>query len=258
MRRIVAITTPLTLLLLIAPLLAVIPAGLTGGETLALPPEGLSLRWWKVLAEDPRWGEALLNSLLVGMGATVVSLALGVPAAIGLWLARFPGRGVVLALCALPLAVPSVTAALALYFGLAAIGLANSLAGLALAHAVLGVPFVVIAVLASLRMVDPVLLRAAAASGATRPAAYARIVIPLASPGIAAGGLFAFAASFDELMVAIFVTAPGAFTLPRQMYAGIREQLSPAIFAAATFVTVLAITLMWTAETLARRRVRGA
>ncbi len=250
MRRILTFTTTLTFIFLLAPLAAVVPIGLSGGETLALPTQGFSLRWWRVLIDDPRWMLAFLNSVKVGAGATLLSLLLGVPAAIGLWRAHFPGRGVVLALCALPLAVPTVTAALALYFGLSALGLANSLLGLTLAHTVLAVPFVTIAVMASLRMVDPSLLDTAASCGAGPWQRFRHVLAPLTARGIGAGALFAFATSFDELMVAIFVTAPGAYTLPRQMYAGIREQLSPALCAAATFITLLAILLMWVAERL--------
>jgi len=168
----------------------------------------------------------------------------GTDAALGLWLRMRPK---LLAMFLLPMTVPAVIAALALYFAFAAIGLGSSLGGLILAHAVLAAPFVVVAVLASLRGIDPLLLRAAESLGQAPLPALWRVILPLARPGILAGGVFAFAISFDEVMVALFIAAPGQFTLTRQMFAGLREQISPTVFAAATIVLLVCLVLSWLA-----------
>lgn len=253
MRALLALTGLLTLAFLVLPILVVVPLSLTAGDLLVLPVPGWSLRWYEVLLTDDRWRLALVNSAVVGAATTALATLVGTPAAIGLWLGRFRGRGLLLALFSLPMAVPAVIAALALYFAAASVGLANSLLGLVVAHTVLAAPFVVIAVLAQLRMLDPALLRAASSLGATPAQAFRRVLLPLAAPGIGAGAVFAFATSFDELMVALFVSAPGQYTLPRQMFAGLREQLSPAIAAASVVVILVSVLLLAASEALRRR-----
>jgi putative spermidine/putrescine transport system permease protein len=244
MRAALAIAAGAVMAFLLLPLLAVVPVSLSGSEILALPPPSFSLRWYRDFAADPRWIMATRNSFIVAAGAVAASVPLGTAAALGLWLRLRPG---LLAVFLLPMAVPAVIAALALYFAFAAIGLGSSLGGLILAHSVLASPFVVVAVLASLRGIDPLLLRAAASLGSPPLAALWRVVLPLARPGMLAGGVFAFAISFDEVMVALFVAAPGQFTLPRQMFSGLREQISPTVFAAATVVLLVCLVLSWLA-----------
>jgi putative spermidine/putrescine transport system permease protein len=238
---------------LLLPLLAVVPISLSSSEILALPPPGWSWRWYQDFFADPRWRLALSNSFVVAGGTVALSVPLGTAAALGIWL-QAPGRGFWLALFALPMAVPAVVAALALYFAFAAVGLGSSLSGLILAHTLLASPFVVIAVLASLRGIPPSLPRAAASLGAAPLSVWLRVVLPLAARGIGAGAVFAFATSFDEVMVALFVAAPGQFTLPRQMFSGLREQITPTVFAAATVVLALCVALSLLAGRLQRGR----
>jgi putative spermidine/putrescine transport system permease protein len=238
---------------LLLPLLAVVPISLSSSEILVLPPPGLSWRWYEDFLTDSRWRLALMNSFVVAFGTVLLALPLGTLAAFGLWLRMRPR---LLGLLLLPMAVPAVIAALALYFAFAAVGLGSSLGGLVLAHTVLAAPFVVVAVLATLRGIDPGLLRAAESLGATLPAALLRVVLPLAAPGVLAGAVFAFATSFDEVMVALFIAAPGQYTLPRQMFAGLREQITPTVFAAATVVLLVCLVLSWLAARAGAGRVR--
>ena len=148
---------------------------------------------------------------------------------------------------------PVVVTAIAMYFALSLVGLGNTLTGLVLAHTVLAAPYVLLTVLASLQTFDPTLLRAAASLGADPATSFRRVVLPLIAPGVATGALFAFATSFDELVVALFIAGPGQFTLPRQMYAGLREFLSPTIAAAAVVVIAVSILLLAVNEIIRRR-----
>ena len=244
MRALLALAAGAVMAFLLLPLLAVVPVSLSGSEILTLPPKSWSTRWYLDFATDPRWITATRNSFVVAAGTVAVSVPLGTAAALGLWLRMRPR---LLGVFLLPMTVPAVIAALALYFAFAAIGIGSSLGGLVLAHSVLAAPFVVVAVLATLRGVDPALLRAAESLGASPALALLRVIVPLAAPGMLAGGVFAFATSFDEVMVALFIAAPGQFTLPRQMFSGLREQITPTVFAAATVVLLVCLVLSWLA-----------
>lgn len=254
MRALLATVAGLVMAFLLLPLLAVVPVSFSGSDILMLPPPSWSTRWYADFAGDPRWMAATRNSFLVATGTIAAAVPLGTLAALGLWLRMRPR---LLGLFLLPMAVPAVIAALALYFAFAAVGLGSSLAGLVLAHTVLAAPFVVVAVLASLRGVDPSLLRAAESLGAAPLSALFRVVLPLAAPGVLAGAVFAFATSFDEVMVALFIAAPGQFTLPRQMFAGLREQITPTVFAAATIVLGVCLVLSWLAARFGAAERRG-
>jgi putative spermidine/putrescine transport system permease protein len=244
MRTLLGIVATAVMAFLLLPLLAVVPVAFSASDILALPPPGFSTRWVETFLSDPRWITATRNSFVVAAGTVLCAVPLGTLAALGLWL-RFSEK--LLALYLLPMAVPAIIAALALYFAFSAIGIGSSLPGLVLAHTVLASPFVVVAVLATLRGIDPGLLRAAESLGAPPASALARAILPLAAPGVLAGGVFAFAISFDEVLVALFIAAPGQFTLTRQMFSGLREAITPTVFAAATVVLAVCLVISWLA-----------
>jgi putative spermidine/putrescine transport system permease protein len=246
------------LVFLVAPIVAIVPLSFSSGAFLHYPLPGLSLRWYREFFESPFWVDSVINSLIIGAGATALAASLGTLAAFGLWLARFPGRGLVLAVLISPMVVPSVVVAVGLLFAYAPVGLANTYAGMILAHTALASPFVVVTVSATLAGFDRALLRAAAASGAGPATAFRRVVLPLIAPGVAAGALFAFAISLDEVVVALFLAGPAQRTLPRQMFAGLNESLSLAIAAAATVLIALSVLLMATVGWLRGRASRLA
>ncbi|MGE0847222.1 MAG: ABC transporter permease [Flavobacteriaceae bacterium] len=251
--------TALAILFLIAPILVVFPLSLSSGELLVLPTPGYSLRWYQDFFGSNRWLDATYNSFIVGLATTLIATTLGTLAAIGMFLGRFRGAAILLATMSLPMVTPVIVTAIAMYFALSLVGLGSSLVGLVIAHTVLSVPYVLITVLASLQSFDPTLLRAAASLGANPARAFQRVLFPMILPGIATGALFAFATSFDELVVALFISSPGQFTLPRQMYAGIREFLSPTIAAAAVLLILFSILLLAVNELIRNRdRTRGA
>jgi putative spermidine/putrescine transport system permease protein len=248
--------TALVLLFLVAPILTIVPLSFSSGAFFFYPLPGLSLRWYEDFFTSTFWLPALRNSLIVGVSATVLATALGTLAALGLWRARFPAQALVLAILISPMVVPVVIVAVGVYFAFAPLGLTDGYLGLVLAHATLGVPFVVITVLATLSGFDRTLLRAAASLGAAPLAAFRRVMLPLILPGVASGAVFAFAASFDEVVVALLISGPGQRTLPRQMFAGINDNISLTIAAAATMLIGISIVLMVAVAMLQRRSAR--
>jgi putative spermidine/putrescine transport system permease protein len=242
----------LVLVFLLAPILAVVPLSFSAGAFLHYPLPGFSLRWYADFFASDFWLPALRNSLLVGSAAAALATLLGTPAAFGLWRGRLPLRRLILAVLLAPMAVPVIVIAVALLLAFGPLGLAGSFAGLVIAHAMLGVPFVVVTVLASLAQFDPLLLRAAATCGATPARAFFRICLPRIAPGVAAGALFAFATSLDEVVVTLFLAGPAQRTLPRQMFSGLNDQISLTVMAAATLLVVLSVLLLAVATLLRR------
>ncbi len=232
------------LLFLMLPILVVIPLSFSAGSFLHYPLPGLSFRWYAAFFASDFWLPALWNSLTIGTASAVLATLLGVPAAFGLWRADFPGRRVVMAIILAPMVVPAIVVAVALLLAFGPRGLANTFTGLVIAHATLGVPFVVVTVLASLSRFDAVLLRAAASCGADPWHAFFRVCLPRIAPGVAAGAVFAFATSLDETGVVLFLAGPGQRTLPRQMFAGLNDEISLTVMAAATLMVLLSVLLL--------------
>ena len=242
------------LVFLMLPVLVIIPLSFNVSSFLTYPLDGFSLRWYQeIFNPSGPWMAALKNSLIVAPLATLLAMVLGTLAAVGLNRADFPGKSLLLALLISPMVVPLVIVAVGMYFFFAQVGLLNSYAGLVLAHTVLGVPFVVITVNATLQGFDPNQIRAGASLGADPLTVFFKVVLPQILPGVASGGLFAFATSFDEVVVALFIASPSERTLPMQMFSGIRENISPAIAAMATILILLSVLLLLVMEWLRRR-----
>ncbi|NBT33315.1 MAG: ABC transporter permease, partial [Rhodobacteraceae bacterium] len=201
----------------------------------------------------------LVNSLSIAPVAMMISVTLGTLAAIGLSQSHVPFKGAIMAILISPMIVPLVISAAGMYFFYSRIGLQGTYWGVVLAHAALGTPFVIITVTATLVGFDQSLTRAAASLGAGPLRTFFKVQMPLILPGVVAGGLFAFITSFDEVVVVIFLGAPGDKTLPWQMFTGLREQISPTILAAATVLVTVSVLLLITLEVLRRRseRLRG-
>lgn len=242
--RAIRIFAVLVLVFLVSPIVVIFPLSFSSGEVLTLPTPGWSLRWYEDFFYSSRWLEATKNSFIVGTITMVLATALGTFAALGLNMAQFRGKKLVLAILSLPMVVPVIVAASSMYVAFSAMGLTNSLTGLIIAHTIVAAPYVVITVLASVQTLDMTLVRAALSLGATPAQAFREVVLPLILPGVIAGAVFAFATSFDELVIAIFLTGPDQFTLPRQMFAGLREMLSPTIAAAAVIMITLSLVLL--------------
>jgi putative spermidine/putrescine transport system permease protein len=248
------------LIFLVVPILVIVPLSFNEGSFLSYPLSGFSLRWYEEFLGSQEWMRALRNSLIIAPAATLLATALGTLAAVGLARGEFRGKGLVMAVLISPMIAPLVIVAVALYFFFAQMNLLNSYLGLVLAHAVLGVPFVVITVSATLQGYDRNLSRAAASLGAPPLFAFRKVMLPLIAPGVISGGLFAFATSFDEVVVTLFLASPAQRTLPMQMFGGIRENLNPTIAAAATLMIGASAFLLLLMEWLRRRneKLRGS
>ena len=241
------------LLFLIVPILVIVPLSFNSSSFLSYPLSGFSLRWYQTFFHSQEWLSALGNSLTIAPLATLLATVLGVLASMGLTRGEFRGKGVVMAILISPMVAPVVIIAVGMFFFFAKLSLLNSYLGLVLAHALLGVPFVVITVIAVLKSYDTNLSRAAASLGASPFLTFRKVTLPLIAPGVFSGALFAFAASFDEVVVTLFLASPRQRTLPIQMFAGIRENLDPTIAAAASLMIGASLILLIVMELLRRR-----
>ncbi|MYA36327.1 MAG: ABC transporter permease [Gammaproteobacteria bacterium] len=248
------------LFFLVAPVLVVIPLSFNAEPyftftegMLRLEPDAWSLRWYENVLGEGRWLPALGKSLVIGIAATIVSTTLGTLAALGLSSPAMPGRGLIMAVLISPMVTPIIITAAGMSFFYSDLGLGQTYTALILAHAVLGAPFVLIAVSASLSGYNHDLNRAAANLGADGWTTLRRVQLPLIAPGVFTGALFAFSASFDEVVVVLFIGGPEQRTIPREMWAGIREQISPEILAVATFLIVFAVLLLAAVNWLRQR-----
>ena len=253
---------------LIAPLFVILPLSFNAeqyihfsAKMLALDPEGFSLRWYEDMIYGTKnpWGLAAKNSLIIAFFATIGSTILGTVAALGLSSRHMPYKAAFMALLISPMIVPLIISGTAIFFFMAKVGLAATHTGIILAHIILGTPFVVITVTATLTGFDHSVTRAAASLGSNPVNTFMKITLPLIMPGVISGALFAFVTSFDEVVVVLFLAGLENTTIPIQMWVGLREQLSPTIMAVATCLIVMSTLILVSAELLRRRseRLRG-
>ena len=253
---------------LIAPLFVILPLSFNAeqyihfsSKMLALDPEGFSLRWYKDMiwgTKNP-WGLATKNSLIIAFFATIGSTILGTVAALGLSSRHMPYKAAFMALLISPMIVPLIISGTAIFFFMAKVGLAATHTGIILSHIILGTPFVVITVTATLSGFDHSVTRAAASLGSNPVNTFMKVTLPLITPGVISGALFAFLTSFDEVIVVLFLAGLENTTIPIQMWVGLREQLSPTILAVATCLIIMSTLILVSAELLRRRseRLRG-
>ncbi|WP_342358706.1 ABC transporter permease subunit [Terrarubrum flagellatum] len=242
---------------LLAPTLFVIPASFTPGNSVQANPNGFSLRWYETVFASTDWTSAAWNSLIVGLASGFLALVLGTMAAFALAWSRFPGKTAALAVILSPLIVPRIVIAVALFFLYSKLELVGTATGLVIAHAVLAVPYVVITVMAVLATYDRRLDQAAAVMGAGRWQILRRITLPIIKPGLLSAFLFAFATSFDELTVALFLTGGSFSTLPRQMWSDLLLQINPTLAAVATLLLAVMTGLLFLNERIRRSAGRA-
>jgi len=227
---------------LLIPTLIIVPMSLTTTATLEFPPVGLTLDWYARVLASPDWRDALANSLVVALAAATLATALGCAAALALHGRRFTGQTAVLGLLLSPMVTPVIVLAVALYLRFSAWGLIASHVGLVLAHTVLGIPFVLIAVLANARMVNPAWRAASLGLGASPWFTFRRVTLPLIAPGLASGWVFAFITSWDEVVVAMFLADASTRTVPIMIWNQIRSNINPS--AAAVAVMLIAVSVL--------------
>ena len=264
---------------LIAPLVAIIPISFSRSPfmlftegMLAWPPdpEAWSFRWYRYMVGictdknlttpcSNRWMVGTVNSFFVGTISTLVATALGTLAALGLSRPHMPYKGLIMSILISPMIVPLIITAAGMFFFYAKINLVYTFTGIILAHVALSTPFVVITVTATLVGFDTNMTKASQSLGARPVRTFFKVIMPLILPGVISGALFAFITSFDEVVIVMFMASLDQLTIPKQMWAGIRQEISPVILCMATCLVALSIFLLTTVELLRRRseKLRG-
>jgi len=264
---------------LIAPLVAIIPISFSRSPfmlftegMLAWPPEpeAWSFRWYRYMVGictdknlttpcSNRWMVGTVNSFFVGSISTLVATILGTLAALGLSRPHMPFKGLIMSILISPMIVPLIITAAGMFFFYAKINLVYTFTGIILAHVALSTPFVVITVTATLVGFDTNMTKASQSLGARPIRTFFKVIMPLILPGVISGALFAFITSFDEVVIVMFMASLDQLTIPKQMWAGIRQEISPVILCMATCLVALSIFLLTTVELLRRRseKMRG-
>ena len=221
---------------LLTPIVIVCILSFGGEGYLHFPPTSFSLRWFEAFFGDTRWRQSLLSSTLIALIACIIATAIGFIAAYALVRGEMRAKKFVLSLMLLPIIVPTVIAAIAMYFLTAKLGLVGNTLWIGFCHAVIALPVVLLILLASLQGVDINLERAALSLGASRTRVFFKVVVPIAWPGVVSAALFAFLTSFDELVISIFLAGARAQTLPVRIWNSLHLEIEPVIAAAATFL----------------------
>ena len=264
---------------LIAPLVAIIPISFSkspfmlfteGMMTWPPDPEAWSFRWYRYMVGictdknlttpcSNKWMVGTVNSFFIGFVSTFIATALGTMAALGLSRPHMPFKAIIMSILISPMIVPLIITAAGMFFFYAKVNLVYTFTGIILAHVALSTPFVVITVTATLVGFDTNMTKAAQSLGARPIKTFFKVIMPLILPGVISGALFAFITSFDEVVVVMFMASLNELTIPKQMWAGIRQEISPVILCMATCLVALSIFLLTTVELLRRRseKMRG-
>jgi ABC-type spermidine/putrescine transport system permease subunit II len=248
----------LALAYLMLPNLVVVPLSFSAQEYLSFPPSGFSTKWYARLFANRSWIDAAVNSLLIGIPTAGLSMALGTLAALAVVRGGMRRASLASAIVVAPMMLPHVILAIGLYPIMLEFGVLRSHAAAVIAHTVVGLPLVFVTVAAALRGRDGTMELAAMTLGATPWQAFWKITFPLVLPGIAVGGILAFASSFDELMLSLFLTGANTRTLPRLMWEQMSDFLTPVIAAAASLIVLFSLVLLVAASLLERRPRRAS
>lgn len=238
--------------ILVMPILIVVMLSFGGDAFVTFPPKSYSLRWFDKLFTDADWRQAFFWSVKIALVACVVATSTGFLAAYALVRGNFPFKRLILTLTLMPMIVPTIITSVAMFFVTVKLGLIGNVVWIGVCHAVLALPLVIMILTAVLQSIDPNLERAALSLGCSRARMLRTVVAPLALPGIASGALFAFLASFDELVISMFLTDAQTKTLPVKIWNSLELEIEPTISAVSTvLIGVTAVILL--IELLLRR-----
>ena len=239
---------------LLLPTLIILPISFSAASDTLFPPMAFSLKWYRSVLSDPDWQSAAITSFQVACLTVICAVVLGTAAALALFRGRFAGRALARALLLSPLVTPVVVLAIGIFMVFSRWHLVGTLTGLVAADTILAIPFVVALVTATLQTLNPNLELASAGLGAGPWRTFWRVVLPLILPGVVAGAIVAFITSWDEVVIAIFLTTPSLRTLPVLIWSGVRAELSPAVAAVGSILIIvsamgmLAVRLITTEE----------
>ncbi|MGD0430140.1 MAG: ABC transporter permease [Acetobacteraceae bacterium] len=239
---------------LLAPIVIVCILAFSGDGYLHFPPSSLSLRWFVQFLGNAQWQRAMLSSLIIGVIACVVSTTIGFFCAYAFLRVEFPGKKLLLSLMLTPIIVPNIITAIAMYYLAGKLRLIGNLLWLGLCHAVIALPIVLLILLSALHAVDPNLERAALGLGSSRTRVFLRVVLPIALPGVMSAALFAFLASFDELLISLFLSGVRTQTLPVRIWNSLNLQVEPTIAAVSAFLIAVTCAVLGFDGVLRHRR----
>lgn len=247
------LTTGLIALFLLLPILFIVLLSFGSSQWLVFPPPGWTLKWYEQFFANPEWMASVLTSFKVAVLTTLCAVVLGLPTAFALVRGRFPGRELLYALFTLPMIVPLVIIAVAVYALFLKLGYTGTLFSFVVSHVIVALPFTIISIINSLKLFDQSIEDAAVICGASRMQAVYKVTFPAIRPGMVAGALFAFLVSWDEVVLSVMMASPTLQTLPVKMWTTLRQDLTPVIAVASTLLIGLSVLIMVIAAALRRR-----
>lgn len=237
---------------IIMPLVVIVLGSFSSKLYLTFPPTDMGLRWYNDVAEDPRWFDAARNSFIVGIPVALLAVILGTISALAVVRGRAIWLGAIALLFLAPMMLPHVIIAIGLYPTVLSFGLSNTFSAVIIGHTIVATPIVFITVMSSLRGYSETIEMAARTLGANEVQVFLRVTFPMIRSGVAVGAIFAFATSFDELMLSLFLTGPRTETLPRLIWEHLFYTLTPSVAAVATIILCVSITLLLIAVLLGK------
>ncbi len=247
------LTTGAIAAFLLLPIVFIVLLSFGSSQWLVFPPPGWTLKWYEQFFSNPDWMQAAYTSLKVALLTTVCALALGLPCAFALVRGKFPGRELLYALFTLPMIVPLVIIAVAVYALFLKLGYTGTLLAFVISHVIVALPFTIISIINSLKLFDQSIEDAAVICGASRLQAIVKVTFPAIRPGMMAGALFAFLVSWDEVVLSVMMASPNLQTLPVKMWTTLRQDLTPVIAVASTLLIGLSLLIMIVAAVIRRR-----
>ncbi len=241
------------LLYLVLPILIVVPMSFSSARFLTFPPPSLSLRWYREYIGSPAWMQATLVTLTVAVCTVAIATPLGVSAAYAISQSKLRIMRIVHAALLLPLMVPIIITAVGIFFVYAKVGLVATMSGLVLANVMLGLPYVIISVVAGLQSFDMTQEMVARSLGMNRLRSFFAVTLPQIRASVIAGAIFAFISAMDETIVAIFISGGQYQPLTKRMFTALRDEIDPTIAAISTLMTATSFMLVLIASTRKRK-----
>lgn len=253
--KFVNILSAILCVILIAPIFIVVIVSFGKSSYMIFPPSSFSTKWYLDFFSSPDWMGSLVTSLIIGLISSLIATTLGFLGAYSLVRGTYRNKKLLISFCLLPLIIPSIITAVALYFASVPLDLVGSKLWIAICHAALSIPVVLLILISSLQGVDQSIERAAYGLGASKFYTFTRIVIPLAAPGILSAAFFSFLTSFDELIISLFLSGVSSQTLPVRIWNSLLMDMEPVIAAISSFLILLTIVLLLLE--LAARKLRA-
>lgn len=247
------VTAAIIMILLIIPTFLVIPMSFSDSQYLEFPPETWSLRWYDEYFGSRKWMRATVVSLKIATATMVVATIFGTMAAYALFVSGHRLAKQIFMLLITPMIVPVILIAIGTFYAFGKFGLNNTMTGLVLAHTALATPLVMIVITAALRSYDLNQERVAISLGATRLKAFFQITLPQIKFSVVTAALLSFLTSFDEVIVAIFVSGGSTATLTKHMFSALRDYIDPTIAAISTIMVLISTVLLLMTQAIGKK-----